>query len=69
MTKQLKTKDKMRQRSLCIDERSLFEKLCDQSNLEAGFKAVKKNGGAPGIDGVTITKGSHNKISGLANIG
>ena len=43
MTKQLKTKDKMRQCSLCIDERSLFEKLCDQSNLEAGFKAVKKN--------------------------
>jgi len=54
MTKQLKMKDKMRQRCLCVDERSLFEKLCDQSNLEAGFKAVKKNGGAPGIDGVTI---------------
>jgi len=54
MTKQLKMKDKMRQRSLCVDERSFFEKLCDQSNLEAGFKAVKKNGGAPGIDGVTI---------------
>ena len=44
----------MRQRSLFVDERSLFEKLCDQSNLEAGFKAVKKNKGAPGIDGVTI---------------
>ncbi len=54
MTKQLKMKDKMRQRSLFVDERSLFEKLCDQSNLEAGFKAVKKNKGAPGIDGVTI---------------
>jgi retron-type reverse transcriptase len=54
MTKQLKTKGKMRQRSLFVDERSLFEKLCDQSNLEAGFKAVKKNRGAPGIDGVTI---------------
>jgi len=54
MTKQLKMKDKMRQRCLCVDERSLFEKLCDQSNLEAGFKAVRKNGGAPGIDGVTI---------------
>jgi RNA-directed DNA polymerase len=54
MTKQLKMKDKMRQRSLCVDERSLFEKLCDLSNLEAGFKAVKKNRGAPGIDGVTI---------------
>lgn len=54
MTKQLKMKDKMRQRSLCVDERSLFDKLCDLSNLEAGFKAVKKNRGAPGIDGVTI---------------
>ena len=54
MTKQLKTKSKMRQRSLFVDERSLFEKLCDQSNLKTGFKAVKKNRGAPGIDGVTI---------------
>ncbi len=54
MTKQLKMKCKMRQRSLCVDERSLFEKLCDLNNLRAGFKAVKKNGGAPGIDGVTI---------------
>lgn len=54
MTKQLKMKCKMRQRSLCVDERSLFEKLCDLNNLRTGFKAVKKNGGAPGIDGVTI---------------
>ncbi|NOQ47287.1 MAG: group II intron reverse transcriptase/maturase [Desulfobulbaceae bacterium] len=44
----------MRQRSLFVDERSLFEKLCDQKHLEAGFKAVRKNGGSPGIDGVTI---------------
>ena len=54
MTKQLKTKGKVRQRSLFVDERSLCEKLYDQSNLEAGFKAVKKNRGVPGIDGVTI---------------
>ena len=54
MKKQCKMKDKMRQRSLFVDERSLFEKLCDQRNLRAGFKAVKKNGGSPGIDGVTI---------------
>jgi len=44
----------MRQLSLFVDERSLFEKLCDQSYLESGFKAVKENGGSPGIDGVTI---------------
>ncbi len=54
MKRQPKTKDKMRQRSLFVDERSLFEKLCDQKHLEAGFKAVRKNGGSPGIDGVTI---------------
>ncbi|MCW5213066.1 group II intron reverse transcriptase/maturase, partial [Desulfobulbus sp. TB] len=47
-------KSKTRQLNLFVDERSLFEKLCDLSSLEAGFKAVKKNGGSPGIDGVTI---------------
>ncbi len=47
-------KGKMRQRELFVDERSLFEKLCDQRNLRAGFKAVKKNGGSPGVDEVTI---------------
>jgi group II intron reverse transcriptase/maturase len=44
----------MRQRGLFTDERSVFEKLCDRRNLEAGFEAVKRNRGAPGIDGVTI---------------
>lgn len=47
-------KSKMRQLDLFVDQRSLFEKLCDEANLYAGFSAVKKNGGAPGIDGVTI---------------
>lgn len=54
MKKQPKIKDKLRLPNLFVDERSLFEKLCDQRNLLAGFKAVKKNGGSPGIDGVTI---------------
>lgn len=44
----------MRQRELFVDERSLFEKLCDRRNLRLGFSAVKKNGGSPGVDGVTI---------------
>jgi retron-type reverse transcriptase len=43
-----------RQRNLFVDDRSLFEKLCDLHNLQAGFKAVKKNGGAPGVDEVTV---------------
>lgn len=47
-------KSKMRQLDLFVDQRSLFEKLCDEANLYAGFTAVKKNGGSPGIDGVTI---------------
>jgi len=32
----------------------LFEKLCSREYLKYGFKAVKKNKGAPGIDGVSI---------------
>ena len=48
------TKSKMKQLDLFVDERSLFEKLCDPVNLFAGFAAVKKNGGSPGVDEVTI---------------
>jgi len=44
----------MKQLDLFVDERSLFEKLCDPANLFAGFVAVKKNGGSPGVDEVTI---------------
>ena len=44
----------MRQRELFVDERSLFEKLCDVRYLRAGFKAVKKNDGSPGVDGMTV---------------
>lgn len=54
MKKQPKMQSRTRQRSLFVDDRSLFEKLCDLHNLQSGFKAVKKNGGAPGIDGVTV---------------
>lgn len=45
---------KAKQLSLFKDARSLFEKLCTLEYLEEGFRAVKKNKGAPGIDGVTI---------------
>lgn len=54
MKKQPKVKCKTRQLNLFVDERSLFEKLCDLHNLGTGFKAVKKNDGAPGIDGVSV---------------
>ncbi len=54
MKKQPTMKSKLRQRNLFEDERSLFEKLCDPVKLRAGFKAVKRNDGSPGIDGVTV---------------
>ena len=36
------------------DKRSLFEMILDTYNLKTAFKHVKKNKGAPGIDGITI---------------
>lgn len=33
---------------------SLFEELCNVNNLRLGFKAVKRNRGSAGIDGISI---------------
>jgi len=44
----------MKQLELFVDNRSLFEKLCSPEQLRQGFKAVRKNRGAPGVDGVTV---------------
>ena len=43
-------------RDLLTDERRLFEDLCTTGWLNAGFRSVRKNKGAPGIDGVTIAE-------------
>ena len=43
----------MEQLELFVDPRSLFEKLHANEFLYKGFRAVKKNQGGPGIDGVT----------------
>jgi hypothetical protein len=43
-------------RDLLTDERRLFEDLCAGAYLAAGFRNVRKNKGAPGIDGVTIAE-------------
>lgn len=32
----------------------LMEKVCDNANLNAAFKRVKANKGAPGVDGMTV---------------
>ena len=37
-----------------IDEARLFETLCSVQTLRWGFEHVKRNDGAPGIDGVTL---------------
>ena len=41
-------------RDLLTDERRLFEELCTAHGLKAGFRCVRKNKGAPGIDRVSI---------------
>ena len=33
---------------------NLFERICSVEELERGFRLVKRNGGAPGVDGVTV---------------
>lgn len=34
--------------------KSLFERVCSEDHLREAFRAVKRNHGAPGIDGVTV---------------
>ncbi|WP_319560285.1 group II intron reverse transcriptase/maturase [Marispirochaeta sp.] len=50
----------MNQYELAIEQPSLFESLCTVSVLQRGFKAVKRNGGSPGIDGVKIQEFERN---------
>ena len=44
----------MAQLELILDTQCLFEKLCSVAFLRQGFRAVKRNGGAPGRDGISI---------------
>ena len=44
----------MEQLQLFTERQRLFETLCSTILLRQGFKAVKSNGGSPGIDKVTI---------------
>ena len=46
----------MAQLELILDTRSLFEKLCSVAFLRQGFRAVKRNGGAPGIDWISTNE-------------
>jgi len=44
----------MKQKNLFVDEDDLFGRLCSFEALSEGFKAVRRNHGSPGVDGVTI---------------
>ena len=44
----------MEQRNLFFNPERLFEELCSEDILRTAFKSVKKNKGAPGIDGVSV---------------
>lgn len=44
----------MKNEQLTTDQRNLYDQLCCKYVLEQGFKAVKKNKGAPGIDDKSI---------------
>lgn len=59
----------MEQLELFMDRRSLFEKLCAFENLYKGFKAVKGNRGAPGIDGVSVEEFGNNLDANLMQLG
>ena len=50
----------MKQQELITERPRLFDALCTTQVLERGFKAVKRNGGSPGIDGITIKEFERN---------
>ena len=43
-----------------FQSKGILEEICCISNLRAAFKLVRKNKGAPGIDGITISKYEEN---------
>lgn len=47
---------------------SLFEQIADPENLQLAFNAVRRNGGAPGIDGVTVAKYESGLIEKLSQL-
>ena len=49
-------------------EGKLLEKICAEDNLRKAFKIVKRNKGAPGIDGVTIKDFEQNLIEELIQL-
>ncbi len=50
----IRNESEMSQVNLFNYQQNLFERICTIEALELAFKAAKRNGGAPGVDGVTL---------------
>ena len=50
----------VRQQELFTEQPRLFDLLCTTEVLKQGFKAVKRNGGTPGIDGIRLQEYERN---------
>lgn len=58
----------MRYGQLTFDQRSLYDQLCCMAVLRQGFKAVKRNKGAPGIDRESVESFESRLDEELANL-
>jgi RNA-directed DNA polymerase len=56
---------KAHQQEFKFHDGDLLEEICDLYNLREAFKAVKRNKGSPGIDGITIEEYAENLEQGL----
>ena len=50
----------MKEYNQSINQQGIFERLCSEEFLSEGFKAVKRNRGAAGIDNETIEHSRRN---------
>lgn len=59
---------KMKQLTLPCEGQRLFENLCSVPALQQGFAEVKRNKGAPGIDGISIKSFESNLLEELSQL-
>ena len=56
-------KRKLNQQELFSEDAGgLFDRLCDPHVLRRDLKSVRRNGGYPGIDGITIDMETYSRI-------
>lgn len=51
-----------------LEQDKLYETICWRNTLREAFKAVKKNRGAPGIDGITVVEFDNNLDANLTQL-